>query len=319
MRSGRDRDREGVCCDMVASHRIDVGGAGPSTVAKTKGAVGSGSGSGAGAGAGAGSASGSPSSVPPGLLHAFVGVPSESLAKGGKDKEVVGDSEEEHSGRVLVEATARAFLENKAAFGRTQVLLMGRAQQDGRYSFTLSDEWEAYCEVQGGVCFGCIVDSAFSRASALAFLHELRDAFSIHFAGRSGHERDAVKAALLMQAGPTSGMFAREVRVLMVRFSEMHASGDAKLGDVMAQVNDVRAVMIDNIDKVLDRGEKLDYLMDKSGELRNHADRFRQGTTDARRTVYWKNMRMNLCIGLGVILVIAVITLSICGAAGCFS
>ena len=250
-----------------------------------------------------------------GLLHAFVGVPRIGVPVGeGEGKEAAA------AARVLVEATARAFLENKAAFARTQVLMLGRVRDDGRYSFTLSDEWEAYCEVHGGVCFGCIVDASFARATALAFLNEFREAFSVHFAGGPRRERDALKAALAMQAGPTSGMFAREVRVLMVRFSEMHAAGDAKkIGDVMAQVNDVRAVMIDNIDKVLDRGEKLDHLMDKSGELRNQADRFRQGTTDARRTVYWKNIRMNLCIGLGVILIITVITLSICGAAGCFS
>ena len=43
------------------------------------------------------------------------------------------------------------------------------------------------------------------------------------------------------------------------------------------QVDEVKAVMSDNIEKVLQRGEKLDTLVDKTDNLMSEADRCARG------------------------------------------
>lgn len=50
----------------------------------------------------------------------------------------------------------------------------------------------------------------------------------------------------------------------------------SKIADVKRQVNDVKNIMSDNIEKVLNRGEKIELLVDKAEGLRGQADNFRR-------------------------------------------
>jgi hypothetical protein len=49
--------------------------------------------------------------------------------------------------------------------------------------------------------------------------------------------------------------------------------------------------MIENIEKVLDRGEKLDLLVDKTEHLQGEAFAFRREARRARRVLWWKVSR----------------------------
>jgi hypothetical protein len=46
-------------------------------------------------------------------------------------------------------------------------------------------------------------------------------------------------------------------------------------------------VQVENIDRVLDRGEKIDLLVDKATNLRSDAFRFKRTTREVRRAVWW--------------------------------
>lgn len=50
----------------------------------------------------------------------------------------------------------------------------------------------------------------------------------------------------------------------------------------------VKDIMIENIEKVLDRGEKLDLLVDKTELLQGEAFAFRREAKRARRVMWWK-------------------------------
>lgn len=56
----------------------------------------------------------------------------------------------------------------------------------------------------------------------------------------------------------------------------------SKVAVVQKQVSEVKNVMMDNIEKVLDRGEKIELLVDKTENLRTQADAF-QRTVRARQ------------------------------------
>lgn len=61
----------------------------------------------------------------------------------------------------------------------------------------------------------------------------------------------------------------------------------------------VKDIMIENIEKVLDRGEKLDLLVDKTEHLQGEAFAFRREAKRARRVMWWK-VSGHGCWGLGV-------------------
>ena len=52
------------------------------------------------------------------------------------------------------------------------------------------------------------------------------------------------------------------------------------------QVDDVRGVMSQNIERVMERGERLDDLVDKTGNLEQNAVKFRQTSRKVRQK--WK-------------------------------
>ncbi|MBA0686319.1 hypothetical protein Goari_013928 [Gossypium aridum] len=53
-----------------------------------------------------------------------------------------------------------------------------------------------------------------------------------------------------------------------------HPEEVSKIAKVKAQVSEVKGVMMENIEKVLDRGEKIELLVDKSENLRSQVSKF---------------------------------------------
>lgn len=62
-----------------------------------------------------------------------------------------------------------------------------------------------------------------------------------------------------------------------------------------------------NVQAVSQRGERLDALQDKSDNLVASAQGFRRGANLVRKKMWWKDMKMRMCIIIGVIVLLAVI------------
>ncbi|XP_016360451.1 vesicle-associated membrane protein 8-like [Sinocyclocheilus anshuiensis] len=89
--------------------------------------------------------------------------------------------------------------------------------------------------------------------------------------------------------------------------SEPQAPG--KLNQVQDQVNDVKVILKDNINKVLERGERLDDLIGKTDDLQATADSFQRTSTRVARKMWWRNTKMMIIIGVVVLAIIILIIL----------
>lgn len=69
--------------------------------------------------------------------------------------------------------------------------------------------------------------------------------------------------------------------------------------------------MRDNINKVAERGERLDSIENKTDNLAISAQGFRRGANRVRKDMWWKDFKMRLCIIFGVIIVLIVIIVPI--------
>lgn len=65
--------------------------------------------------------------------------------------------------------------------------------------------------------------------------------------------------------------------------------------------------MRENINKVSQRGERLDSLQDKTDNLAVSAQGFRRGANRVRKQMWWKDMKMRVCLVIVVIILIIVI------------
>ncbi|CCE73267.1 Piso0_000297 [Millerozyma farinosa CBS 7064] len=80
---------------------------------------------------------------------------------------------------------------------------------------------------------------------------------------------------------------------------------------IQAQIDDTVGVMRDNINKVAERGERLDSIENKTDNLAISAQGFRRGANRVRKDMWWKDMKMRMCLIIGVIIVLVVIIVPI--------
>merc|ERR1719352_508260 len=85
------------------------------------------------------------------------------------------------------------------------------------------------------------------------------------------------------------------------------------IGAVKSQIEDVKGVMVQNIEKVLERGEKIELLVDKTDRLNQQAFRFESSSRALRRAMWWKKMRCYAIIGVVTVLLIYAASVSLCG------
>jgi len=82
-------------------------------------------------------------------------------------------------------------------------------------------------------------------------------------------------------------------------------AGLDKVSQVQAKVAAVTAGMEQNIQLALDNQESLDGLSEKTAMLEQGADKFRKQARTAKRGAWWKNMKLNVCVGMIVLAVAA--------------
>mmetsp|Transcript_12734 Transcript_12734/g.28721 ORF Transcript_12734/g.28721 Transcript_12734/m.28721 type:complete len:92 (+) Transcript_12734:667-942(+) len=69
-------------------------------------------------------------------------------------------------------------------------------------------------------------------------------------------------------------------------------STDARVSRVTGEIEEVKQVMVENIDRVLERGEKIELLVDKAENLNQQAFKFRKQSTALKRALWLKNLKL---------------------------
>lgn len=88
--------------------------------------------------------------------------------------------------------------------------------------------------------------------------------------------------------------------------------GSSKISGLKSQVNEVTNVMKDNVGRMLDRGERLSDLQQRSEQLDEMSTDFRSQSTRMRKKFFWENAKMKIAIGsiLSVLVIIIIIIAS---------
>ncbi|KAI8143634.1 synaptobrevin-domain-containing protein, partial [Fennellomyces sp. T-0311] len=76
---------------------------------------------------------------------------------------------------------------------------------------------------------------------------------------------------------------------------------------VQAQVDEVVNIMQDNIDKVMQRGERLDDLRGKTEDLQATSHHFRRGANQVRKRMWWKDLKWKIIIAVTILVILGII------------
>ncbi|XP_057420957.1 vesicle-associated membrane protein 724 [Lotus japonicus] len=161
--------------------------------------------------------------------------------------------------------------------------------------------------VEDGYAYCVVAKESVSKQISIAFLERVKADFKKRYGG--GKADTAVAKSLNKEFGP--------VMKEHMKYIIDHAEEIEKLIKVKAQVSEVKSIMLENIDKAIDRGENITILADKTETLHSQAQEFRNKGTKIRRKMWYQNMKIKLVV-LGILLfLVLVIWLSVCHGFKC--
>ncbi|KAL1918604.1 uncharacterized protein VTP21DRAFT_2626 [Calcarisporiella thermophila] len=154
---------------------------------------------------------------------------------------------------------------------------------------------------EDGITYLCMGDDSFGRRIPFAFLQDLRNRFLSTYSLESAAD------------APHYGMneFSRVIAKQMEYFSN-NPNAD-KIKQVQGEIEQVRDVMVQNIERVLERGERIDLLVDKTDALNQSAFAFRKRSTALKRSMWWKNTKLMVILVSVIILMMYFLIASACG------
>lgn len=155
--------------------------------------------------------------------------------------------------------------------------------------------------VESEITYLCMADASFKRRLPFAFLDDIKERFK----GQYGEQaRSAIAFAMNEE-------FSRVLQRQMDYFNG-NPQADA-VGRVQNQLAEVKDVAMKNIEKVLERGEKIELLVDKTDRMKNTAVKFQKTSRNLKNAQWWNNMKMWLVIILIAAVVILFIAALACG------
>lgn len=75
--------------------------------------------------------------------------------------------------------------------------------------------------------------------------------------------------------------------------SDANAAANNRLRQTQAQVDEVVGIMRTNVEKVLERDQKLSELDDRAEALQQGASQFEVSATKLKRKYWWQNMKVS--------------------------
>eukprot|EP00540_Astrosyne_radiata_P011078 CAMPEP_0116848068 /NCGR_PEP_ID=MMETSP0418-20121206/14787_1 /TAXON_ID=1158023 /ORGANISM="Astrosyne radiata, Strain 13vi08-1A" /LENGTH=224 /DNA_ID=CAMNT_0004479589 /DNA_START=88 /DNA_END=762 /DNA_ORIENTATION=- len=186
----------------------------------------------------------------------------------------------------------------------TRVLLSKIPPQDGKMTYVY-DQHVFHYIVEGGICYLCMSDELHKHRIPYAFLNDMKDRFVAQY----GTEEPQTAIAFSMNEG-----FSQIIRDRMDFYNSEQADLTVdNIGAVKSQIEDVKGIMVQNIEKVLERGEKIELLVDKTDRLNQQAFKFESSSRNLRRSMYWRRMKCYVFVGVISVLLIYFASASLCG------
>lgn len=110
--------------------------------------------------------------------------------------------------------------------------------------------------------------------------------------------------------------FNATLKRLMVDMGQSEQGQNDAIRNVQTDIAGVREIMTENIERVLERGERIDLLVDKTDRLGGNARDFRVRSRGLRRRMWWKNVKLMVLLVVVVIFLIYLFVGFGCGLPG---
>lgn len=148
----------------------------------------------------------------------------------------------------------------------------------------------------------CVTDDDFQRSRAFLYLSEIKRRFL------AAYEPGAQTAVAYAMNTDFGRVLANEMKY----YSESNHDIDI-LSKVHGELDELKDIMVKNVDNVAMRGERLELLVHKTDNLTASSVTFRKTSRNLARSLFWKNVKIYVVVAVILVIVVYVIVSISCG------
>ncbi|CAL0329021.1 unnamed protein product [Lupinus luteus] len=174
------------------------------------------------------------------------------------------------------------------------------AETDSRLCFS-QDRYIFHILRSDGLTFLCMANDTFGRRIPFSYLEDTQMRFMKNYG----------RVANYAPAYAMNDEFSRVLHQQMEVFSSNHSTDT--LNRVRGEVGEIHTIMVDNIEKILERGDRIELLVDKTSTMQDSAFHFRKQSKRLRRAVWIKNFKLLVLLTLLIVLFLYLIIAACCG------
>mmetsp|Transcript_44175 Transcript_44175/g.86983 ORF Transcript_44175/g.86983 Transcript_44175/m.86983 type:complete len:260 (-) Transcript_44175:164-943(-) len=187
----------------------------------------------------------------------------------------------------------------------TRLVLQRIPQEDKRHTFEFDREFLFVCIVEDGICFLCLCQQDAELRRVFGFLEDVKRLFMKQFRAE----------AYTAHTFALNSVFAP---VLEDRLNYYNTDPEAmyqvdKIGAVQKNAQANIGQMQDNIDLVLERGEKIDLLVEKTEALDGQSFKFERSAKAVKYKMLWKRIKFTMFCIFALVVIVYIIMMFACG------
>lgn len=167
-------------------------------------------------------------------------------------------------------------------------------------SFSYENTYMFHYHNKSEVTVLCMCDASFPNQKAFGFL------FCLWNKVNQTYGEDIKKAIAFSIKKP----FIEEIRKMM---NEFNTEDENKLQVVNKNVDELKNIVVQSLEKVMERGEKIDLLVENAEKLRGNAKIFLKGANKVKRHFCIEHLKVVLLVVLIVLAIGGVVTITACG------
>jgi vesicle-associated membrane protein 7 len=202
----------------------------------------------------------------------------------------------------IVAGPARAF---------AQVILQDISVNDDRKMSYIHEGLAChYITKSNGLTYFVVCKESLNRRVPFLFLMNLDHAFTEKYL-HQGSTVDDVPATV------------KDFQTILQSMTVSAEKGETDtVGLAQSEIDQVKHIMIENVERVLERGERINLLVSKTDRMNTNAVAFRKRTVAVRRGMWWQNVKYTVLLLVVGIAVIYLCLGFVCGLPGfqvCFA
>lgn len=159
--------------------------------------------------------------------------------------------------------------------------------------------------VENEIFYLCISDKTYQARTVFGFLSDVKDKFKEQFGGDKRYPHPSEITA------KNCSKFASALASQTKLYNE-NPEAD-KIGKIKEQIDSVKQIMLENLDNLIERGDRIDNLCDKTEMLKEEAQGFHNNARTLKRKMWLRNVKIAAAGFLILCLLGLVISFIACG------